>query len=267
MVTRTNRSKDMSKHREAPILEETRVLFREVAEKHRLLNVQVDVLARPLTPEEAIGTPGRRDLPIAVGKEKVIEANVLGAKGHAFTDSPGDFVGSLEDVLNLEFTSPRVRAVFVATLNAALRHLQMVRGTVHCKDDDPESCAEEIADVLFERHGKAQVGLIGLNPAIAERLVDRFGPNHVRISDLDAENIGRRRFGVEIWNGDERTDDLIAVSDVVLITGTTLVNGTFDRIREGIRRREKDYLLYGVTAAGISELFGLKRICPCGRDG
>ena len=92
-------------------------------------------------------------------------------------------------------------------------------------------------------------------------------PAQVRICDLDAENIGVNRFGVEIWNGDERTDDLIAASDVVLVTGTTLVNGSFDRIREGIRRRKKDYLLYGVTAAGISELLGLERICPRGRDG
>ena len=33
------------------------------------------------------------------------------------------------------------------------------------------------------------------------------------------------------------------------------------------RTQKKDYLLYGVTAAGVSELLGLERICPCGRDG
>jgi len=254
-------------HRTPSILEEARTRFREVAETHHLLDARVAVSARPLTPEEAIGNPGRRDFPIAVGKERVIEAEFLGAKGHAFTDSPGDFTGSLEEVLSLELTTSRVRAVFVATLNAVLRHLEMARATVHCKDDDPESCAREIAEVLLERHGEAQVGLIGLNPAIAERLVDRFGPTRVRICDLDTENIGKSRFGVEVWDGNQRTDDLIAGSDVVLVTGTTLVNGSFDRIREGIRRRGKDYLLYGVTAAGISELLGLERICPRGRVG
>jgi uncharacterized protein (DUF4213/DUF364 family) len=257
----------MSKHREASILEETRARFREIVEKHRLLRLQVSVLARPLTPEEAIGTPGRPDFPIAVGRERVIEADVLGAKGQAFTDSPGEFAGSLEDVLNLELNTNQCRAIFVATLNAVLRHLEMVRATVHCKDDGPESCAEEIASVLFQRHGNAQVGLIGLNPAIAERLVNRFGPTQVRISDLDAENIGRWRFGVEIWDGDDRTEDLIAASDVVLATGTTIVNGTFDRIWEQIRTQKKDCLLFGVTAAGVSELLGLERVCPCGRDG
>jgi len=249
------------------ILEETRTRFREIVEKHRLLRLQISVLARPLTPEEAIGAPGRRDFPITVGRERVVEAEFLGAKGHAFTDSPADFAGSLEDVLNLELNTNQGRAIFVATLNAVLRHLEMVRATVHCRDDDPESCAEEIASVLFERHGKVQVGLIGLNPAIAERLVDRFGPARVRISDLNAESIGRSQFGVEIWDGDDRTEDLIAVSDVVLVTGTTIVNGTFDRIWEQIRTQKKDYLLFGVTAAGVSELLGLERICPCGRDG
>jgi uncharacterized protein (DUF4213/DUF364 family) len=256
----------MGEHREASILEETRARFREIVENRRLLDLEVSVLTTSLTPEEAIGAPGRRDFPIAVGRERVIEAEVLGAKGHAFTDSPGDFAGSLEEVLNLELITHRSRAIFVATLNAVLRHLEMVRATVHCRDDDPESCAKEIASVLFQRYGKAQVGLIGLNPAIAERLVDRFGPTHVRITDLNSEEIGSKRFGVEIWDGDDRTEDLIALSDVVLVTGTTIVNGTFDRIWEQIRRRKKDFLLYGVTAAGVSELLGLERICPCGRD-
>ena len=257
----------MSRDHEASILEEARTRFRQIVEKHRLLDLEVSVLAKPLTPEEAIGAPGRRDFPIAVGRERVIEADVLGAKGHAFTDSPGDFVGSLEEVLNLELTTHQRRAIFVATLNAVLRHLERVGATVHCKDDDPETCAKEIASALFEKHGEVEVGLIGLNPAIAERLVDTFGPAHVRITDLNAEDIGKCRYGAEIWDGNDRTEDLIDASDVVLVTGTTLVNGTFDRIWEQIRAQKKDCLLYGVTAAGVSELIGLERICPCGRDG
>jgi uncharacterized protein (DUF4213/DUF364 family) len=257
----------MSGKRRASILEETRTRFREIVEEHRLLDLPVSVLATPLTPEEAIGTPGRRDFPIVVGKERVVEADVLGAKGQAFTDSAAEFVGSLEEVLRLELTTSQSRAVFVATLNAVLRHLEMVRATVHCKDDDPESCAREIASGLLEKRGQAQVGLIGLNPAIAERLVETFGPTQIRISDLDPENIGRWRFGVQIWDGNQRTEDLIAVSDVVLVTGTTIVNGTFDGIWEQIRARKKDCLVYGATAAGVSELLGLQRICPYGRDG
>ena len=150
-----------------------------------------------------------------------------------------------KEALNLELVTHQSRAIFVATLNAALRHLGMVGATVHCKDDDPESCAEDIAAVLFQGYGKVPVGLIGLNPAIAEQLVDTFGPSHVHITDLNSEDIGRKRFGVEIWDGDDRTDDLVAISDVVLVTGTTIVNGTFDRIWKRIRSLRKDFLLYG----------------------
>jgi len=257
----------MGDHREAPILEEIRARFREIVEAHDLLNLEVSVSARPLTPEEAIGTPGRRDFPIALGRERVIEADFLGAKGHAFTDSPGGFSGSLEEVLNLEPNTNRSRAILVATLNAVLRHLRMARATVHCKDDDPETCAKEISSFLLERYGRVRVGLIGLNPAIAQRLVESFGPTHVRISDLNPEEIGTRRFGVEIWDGAVRTEELIDVSDVVLVTGTTVANGTFDRIRERARARKRGCLLYGVTAAGASALLGLERLCPCGRDG
>lgn len=249
------------------ILEGTRTRIREIAEKEHLLHVDVTVLAKPLTPEEAIGNPGRRDFPIIVGKERVVEATLLGSKGHAFTDSPREFLGTLKDVLNLELTTNQNRAIYVATLNAVLGSLKMAEKTVHCKDDEPEKCALEIADLLLKKYGRTDVGLIGLNPAIAERLVDAFGPDRVRITDLSEDNIGERRFGVEIWDGNERTEHLIDASDVVIFTGTTLVNNTFDRIWNRIQAHGKDYLVYGVTAAGVSQLLGFKRICPSGRDG
>lgn len=255
----------MGEDHEASVLERIRARFREVVEKAQLLDLPVSVLAKALTPEEAIGTPGRRDFPIVVGRERVVEAEVLRSKGQAFTDSPREYRGRLEGVLDLELTSNQGRAIFVATLNAVLRHLGMVEATVHCRDDDPEKCALEIADLLFEKHGQVRVGLIGFNPAIAEGLVARFGPERVRISDLSADNIGKCRFGVEIWDGRQRTEDLIDASDLVLITGTTIVNGTFDDIWRQIRVRGKDYLLYGVTAAGPSELIGMQRVCPRGR--
>jgi hypothetical protein len=252
---------------QSPILETVKIQFRKIAEKGGLLDAQISVLAKPLSPEEAIGTPGRRDYPIIVGKERVIEASVLGAKGHAFTDSPREYTGTLGEVLLLPLDTNQNRAIFVASLNGALRHLDMVHATVHCRDDEPEKCAREIADGLLAKHGRARVGLIGLNPAIAERLAETFGPENVFITDLNADNIGARKFGVEIWNGAARTADLVDAADVVVITGTTIVNGTFDAIRRAIQDRGKDYLVYGVTAAGASKLAGFERVCPYGRDG
>jgi len=246
-------------------LERARELLTDIVERERLLDTRITVVAKPLTPEEAIGTPGRRDFPIILGKERVIEAGVRGSKGHAFTDSVREFEGTVGEVLELELDSNQNRAVFVATLNAVLRHLGRVTATVHCRDDDPELCAHDIASLLVERHGKAKVGLVGLNPAIAERLVDTFGADRVRITDLDADNIGELRFGVEVWDGGCRTEDLIDFSDMLVITGTTLVNGTFDSIHNRIDAAGKHCLVYGVTAAGVGELLGIERVCPRGR--
>jgi uncharacterized protein (DUF4213/DUF364 family) len=257
----------MSEDCDTPILEQVRTRFRQIVEQQHLLDLRVSVLARALTPKEAIGTPGRRDFPIVLGREQVVEARVFGARGHAFTDSRREFVGCLEDVLNLELATNQDRAIFAATLNAVLRHLGMVGATVHCRDDDPERCAQEIAKSIFEEHGEVKVGLIGLNPAIAERLIDRFGGAHVYISDLNADNVGTYPFGVEVWDGHERTEDLIDASDVILVTGTTIVNGTLGGILGQVRYQRKPHLLYGVTAAGVSALMGIQRTCPCGRDG
>lgn len=257
----------MNEQREVGFLEQTVVPFREIAEREHLLNVDVSVLVKPLTPEEAIGDPGRRDFPIIIGKERVVEARLLGSKGHAFTDSPREFLGTIEDVLNLELTTNQNRAIYIATLNAVFGGLKMVEKTVHCKDEEPEECASEIADLLLKKYGRMDVGLIGLNPAIAEGLVEAFGPDRVRITDLSRDNIGECRFGVEIWDGNERTEDLIDASDLVIFTGTTLVNNTFDQIWNRIQSHGKEYLIYGVTAAGVSKLLGIERICPRGRDG
>jgi len=256
----------MSCSHRTSLLEMTRARFGAIVEKEDMLDVETSVLVKTLTAAEAIGTPGRRDFPIIIGKERVVESMVREAKGHAFTDSPREFVGTLKELLNLELVTNENRVIFVATLNAVLRHLEMVDATVHCKNDDPETCAREIAKHILQKHGRIHVGLIGLNPAIAERFADTFGADRVLITDLDCDNIGKRRFGVEIWNGIDRTTDLIEASDVIVLTGTTLVNGTFDFIWNRIQDLQKEYLVYGVTASGVSKLMGIDRICPCGRN-
>jgi len=249
-----------------PILARIRPQFAELSARGNLLAADVMVLGKPLTPEEAIGSPGRRDFPIIVGKERVLEASVLGSRGQAFTDSPREFEGTVQQVLDLELDTNQNRAIYIATLNAVLRHLQLATGTVHCKDEEPEQCAREIAAHLFDKHGKVDVGLIGLNPAIAERLVEAFGDAHMRITDLFEDNIGQQRFGVTVWDGATRTEDLVIASDLLVITGTTLVNDTFESILDLIELHEKSYIVYGMTAVGVGYLTGFDRMCPYGRD-
>jgi uncharacterized protein (DUF4213/DUF364 family) len=87
----------------------------------------------------------------------------------------------------------------------------------------------------------------------------------VKITDLNPDNMGKLKYGIEIWDGKTRTEGLVKASDVVILTGTTLVNGTFDAIWKEIQGQGKEYLIYGVTSAGVSALMGLNRICLYGR--
>lgn len=248
------------------IIEESKELFREIIRENALSSSSIAIEAKTLTPQEAIGNPTRRDYPIIEGKERMIEAEFNGARGHAFTDSPLDFIGLLEDVLELDTDTNQHRAVYLATLNAVMRSLGMIHGTVHCKNNEPEDCARKIAGHIKETWGDVRIGLIGLNPAIAETLVKTFGSENICTTDLDYKNIGEYRYDVPIWDGRTRTEELVRDSDFVLATGTTLGNGTFDEIWHLIRQYNKPYLFYGVTVAGISELMGVNRICPYGAD-
>ena len=248
-------------------LEAARAKFAAVVADNDLFDARVGVLVTPLTAEQAIGRPTRRDFPIVEGKERLVEATVNRAKGHAFTDSPRDFSGTLRDVLAMELSSNHNRAVFIAALNAALRSLGILEASLHCRDDDPEKCAKELASHIREKWGNVAVGLIGLNPAIAEALVECSGAGGVRITDLNRKNLQTVRFVVSIWDGRTQTEELIRQSDVVLVTGTTLVNGSFDGIWDWIRTYNRDYIVYGVTGAGVCELMNWNRMCPYSRSG
>ncbi len=255
----------MDTERNGTIFKKAREAFEGIVGERGLLDADVSVLVKTVLPEEAIGTPGRRDFPILIGQERVIEAEFLGARAHAFTDTPCEFVGSLRGIMNLPLSTNGERAMYVATMNAVLRHLNIIETTLHCRDEEPEKCAEKISSFIMERFGRIKVGLVGLNPAIAARLSQNFGSGNLRITDLSKLNIGVVKFGVEVWDGNVMTEDLVKASDLVVVTGTTLVNDTFNNIWSLIRRYKRDYLVFGVTASGISELTGLNRICPCGR--
>ena len=245
------------------LLEGAKGKLSQLLSRHELLDENLLVKVGLLTPEEAIGSPLRRDFPILLGKERVIEARFKSARGHAFTDAPIEFRGPVREILDRRLESNADRALFVATLNAVLRHLGQARGTVHCRDDEPEKCAVEIARLV---RGKQNVGLIGCNPAILDALAKEFGPERVILTDLNPENIGQTKYGVEVWHGETRMEDLVHEADMVVLTGTTFVNDTFPRIWESIARHGKDYLIYGVTASGLCQLSGLNRVCPYGRD-
>jgi len=244
-----------------PALEEAGEKLRGLVEKHSLADEHVEVTVGTLTTKQAIGTPSRKDYPLLEGREVMIEAQFRDSYGQAFTDRPHDFSGSLRDILSRELTTNDDRAIFVATTNAVLSYLQMVTGVRHCRDEEPEECAAEIAQYILKEIGSVKAGLAGCQPAILENLAKVFGPDNVRCTDMNPNNIGVIKAGVELWDGKTRTSDLIDWCDLLLVTSSTLVNGTFDAIRGEADARNKRLIIFGVTGSGIAALLGLERLC------
>ena len=56
-----------------------------------LASVEVAVNCQALSPAEAIGSPGRDDFPLQKGKEKLMQAEIDGCSGQAYTDMAGKF--------------------------------------------------------------------------------------------------------------------------------------------------------------------------------
>jgi uncharacterized protein (DUF4213/DUF364 family) len=243
------------------VLAELTEKFRSIVADNNLGDEKVQVSIGTLTPQQAIGSPTRQDFPILIGREVMIEAQFRGSCGQAFTDGPREFSGSLRDVLGLSLESNEDRAVFIAALNAVMAYLGMAAKVRHCRNEEPEECAGEIAGYIKDEYGNVKVGLIGLQPAILERLAADLGTEKVRCTDLNSKNVGSGKSGVEIWDGGTDTGRLIDWADLLLVTSSTIVNDSFDDIREGAAARGRRLIIFGVTGAGAAALLGLERVC------
>ena len=246
------------------VLESAIAEFEKIVKKEGLLEKEIKITMRPLKPTEAIGNPERDDFPLLKGKEVLIEAEFESAKGQAFTDQPSNFSGYIKDILSLELTNNRNRAVVVAAINAVLRYLNLTWGSVHCRDREPKECADEMAQRFFRRWGEdLTIGMVGLQPAIASALINQFGADHIQICDLDEDNIGKNFEGVEVLDGAKYARKIVASNFLALITGSTVVNGTIDVFLEESKRDNKNRIVifYGTTIAGVASLLNLNRLC------
>ena len=230
--------------------------FRATIAPYPFLDEPVSVVARPLTAEEAIGRPEHDDYPLLKGKERMMEARFKGAAGQAYTDQVGDFEGTLGDVLALPLDSNYQRAVLVATVNAVLRHLGIIEKSCHCKDEAPVTCALSLPEALFPFSPK-RVGMIGHQPRLLEMAARHY---QVRLCDRDPDQISKEKSGVTV-EPPEAYREIIEWCDLILATGTTLVNDTIDAfITEG-----RPTVFYGITISGAAKLMNLNHFCPLGR--
>jgi len=235
--------------------------FWKLVEKNGLGNSIVSVRTRALKIEEAIGNPDRRDFPLLKGKEVLMEARFNNAIGQAYTDMPTEFSGTLDQVVSLEIKSSRDRALYISVLNAVVRYFYPEVATIHCKNNEPEECAEEMADSINHKKYR-KIGQIGLQPSILEALVNKFGEDNLMCADLDEDNKGIIKFGVPILWGDlENTEEIFKGSDIVLCTGTTVVNGSIESMLKLSEKYRIPIIFYGTTIAGTAELMGLERLC------
>lgn len=217
------------------------------------------VVSRPLSAAEAIGDTGRDDFPVLRGKEALMQALYKGAAGQAFCAYKGGFQGLFGEVLELPLAGGRERAVLIATMNAVLRYLGKVENTVHCKDGGPRICAAAMTDWIKEQ-AVEKVGLVGLQPAILEALVGALGPERVMVSDL--AEAGSVRCRVRILDG-MQAEEMFESCRLILMTGSTLANGTVDGLMGAAMSQKCRVVFYGSTIAGAAYLLGLERWCPC----
>lgn len=238
------------------LYEELREALKEIIGEYDLDLEEVSIRTSALTEEEAIGITERKDFPILSGREKLVEARFRGSIGQAYTDLPTAYRGSLGDILALDLEDDRNKVLFIASLNAILRDLGQIDRTIHCKNEEPELCAKKLVNYLGEEYGSPKIGLVGFQPAMLDRLSDDFD---LRVLDLNPANIGQEKYGILVEDGYRDREDFVAWADLILVTGSTLSNGSI----EYYMGLDKEVLYYGTTIAGAAYLKNLKRICFC----
>ncbi len=236
------------------LYEKLKEYFTGLAREKGIENEEIEVSFRLLEGIDVLGETSRKDYPLLTGKEKMLEAEFGGAKGQAFTLAGSVFHGTIQDIMKLDLEKEYDRGIFVAALNAVMKHFNLIDGTIHCKGEEPEECAAKFIEKISEKKDK-RIAVIGFQPAFIEALAK--ADFNIRVLDLNPENIGSDRLGVLIEDGVKEYEDVVDWAEVILCTGSTIVNGT---IKDYIDLN-KDVYFYGNTIAGPAKVLGLNRIC------
>jgi len=247
------------------VLGETREKIRYICEQ-RKVTTEAPVTVRCLSPQLGVGEVDEGVFGFCRGRDAVIEAEVAGARGQAFTHEPQEWTGTLDDVFNMSLATERDRAIVVAALNALAGRLDLSKHVIHCRKSDPSSCGPELVHELRRRFPEvSKVFLVGLQPAVLKALVADRGVGNVRVVDHDPQHVNDVRHGVIIGDGDADIADDIAWCDVMLVTGSSVVNGTLDELLDLSGDAAKPVLFFGNTIAAVAAVADLERICPLGQ--
>ncbi len=231
--------------------------FQKIIDDYHIDVKEKSVISCGLTPEEAIGITERKDYPILTGKDVMLQATYRGARGQAFTDAPADYSGTLEEILSMDILADEhARGLFFASMNAVMRHLNLIEGMVHCRGDEPPKCSVLCLEQLLKEHVGKRIALIGCQPSLFQALSGNFP---LRVLDLNPDNVGQEHFGITVEHGINDYDDVVLNwAELILCTSSTFCNATMDRYID----IGKPVIFFGISGAGACQLLSLERICP-----
>ncbi|MBN2737475.1 MAG: hypothetical protein JXR70_10880 [Spirochaetales bacterium] len=233
--------------------------FRKLAEQKGILDENITINGKILNTQEAIGIPSRDDFPLLMGKEFLMEADYKGSKGQAFTNCPGNFNGTICEITKTLPKNSFEYAVLISSMNAVGKHLGLCEKTIHCRNEGPELCAEHIVasikkmDIYRATSNPLKIALVGYQPSFLDKLARNF---NLRCLDLDLSRIGQKKFGITIEQGVDNMRDALNWADMILVTGSTLCNGTIVNYLS-----HKNTYFFGTTISATAALLGLKRMC------
>lgn len=238
------------------IYDDLKVKLKKILDDNNLSQENILIKSKTLSDEEAIGITKRKDFPILTGKEIMLQAEFKGAIGQAFTSAPTVFSGSLEDILNLDLDKDdHAKGLFIASLNAIMKYLDLTSKTIHCRNEEPELCAVEFKDYLLKKYKDSKIALVGYQPAILENLAKDF---NIRVLDLSPNNIGKTKYGVKVEHGiDDYNEVILQWADLILCTGSTICNASIVNFLD----LNVPVIFFGTTIAGAADLLDLKRLC------
>jgi uncharacterized protein (DUF4213/DUF364 family) len=220
---------------------------------HDLADQPIDITCKALSAQQAIGNPDHDDYPIIKGREVMVEASFLNAKGQSFTDEFENRAYRIQDLLSMDLSTNQKRSSFIAGINAVYRYLSLVDKTIHCRDKEPVLCAKELPCIIPEG---SKVLLVGHQPRFLEKLSSHC---QVRAVDLDSDNVGKTFFNVMI-EPEGHTLEAINWCDKIFATGSTIVNNTISTFIEA----DKPAIFYGVTISAPAEILNLTTFCAYG---
>ncbi|HAG21752.1 MAG TPA: hypothetical protein DCG87_00425 [Synergistaceae bacterium] len=109
----------------------------------------------------------------------------------------------------------------------------------------------------------AKVIIVGYQPAFIEAASEMFGPERVRVVDMDKENIGRTVYGITIADGETDFETMVKDVSFGVVTGSSFVNATYSEVERSFQKKfNVPFFVFGTSGAAPAVFRGVGRWCP-----